>query len=229
MTTESMTREEKRMLFFDMQDNPQKYTDEQIVSLLADEDIKELANDMAMVKRVMIHQQSTSHADVDEAWKTFANANNAYLAKVPQRRVSSYYRLKIAASIVGVVLLSGIALAAIQGRWLGETDSSEYAERYESSTASGHSAPIAPADSIDNKNDSTATKPVIFEDAPLGTILSEMAAYYKMEVVYANNDVRQTRLFFHWNKQKTLQQNVEILNGFDRISITIDENVLRVE
>lgn len=224
-----MTREEKRMLFFDMQDNPQKYTDEQIVSLLADEDIKELANDMAMVKRVMIRQQSTSYVDVDDAWKAFAHVNNAYLAKDSQRRVRSYYRFKIAASIVGVVLLSGIALAAIQGRWLGGTESSKYAERTEPSTASEHIPSVVSTDSIGCKNDSIATQPVIFEDAPLGTILSEMAAFYNMEVVYANSDVRQTRLFFHWNKQKTLQQNIEILNGFDRISITIDKNVLRVE
>ena len=37
------------------------------------------------------------------------------------------------------------------------------------------------------------------------------------------------RLFFNWNKTKTLEQNLEILNAFDRIQIEYVEGILIVK
>ena len=36
-TMTNMSKDEKRMMFFDMQEHPEKYTDEQVEHLLADE------------------------------------------------------------------------------------------------------------------------------------------------------------------------------------------------
>ena len=35
------SKEEKRQMFFDMQEHPDRYTDEQVERLLADEDVKD--------------------------------------------------------------------------------------------------------------------------------------------------------------------------------------------
>lgn len=40
-TMTNMSKEEKRMMLFDMQEHPEKYTDEQVEHLLADEEVKE--------------------------------------------------------------------------------------------------------------------------------------------------------------------------------------------
>ena len=45
-----MSKEEKRMMFFDMQEHPDKYSDEQVEELLADEEVKEFFHDLAMAR-----------------------------------------------------------------------------------------------------------------------------------------------------------------------------------
>lgn len=47
------SKEEKRQMFFDMQEHPDRYTDEQVELLLADEDVKDFFHDMAMVRMAM--------------------------------------------------------------------------------------------------------------------------------------------------------------------------------
>ena len=44
------SKEEKRQMFFNMQEHPERYTDEQVERLLADEDVKDFFHDMAMVR-----------------------------------------------------------------------------------------------------------------------------------------------------------------------------------
>ena len=36
-----MNKDEKRLMLFDMQEHPEKYTDEQVADLLADAEVKE--------------------------------------------------------------------------------------------------------------------------------------------------------------------------------------------
>lgn len=47
------SKEEKRQMFLDMQEHPDRYTDEQVERLLADEDVKVFFHDMAMVRMAM--------------------------------------------------------------------------------------------------------------------------------------------------------------------------------
>ena len=52
------SKEEKRQMFFDMQEHPDRYTDEQVERLLADEDVKDFFHDMAMVRMAMKKRKS---------------------------------------------------------------------------------------------------------------------------------------------------------------------------
>lgn len=47
------SKEEKRQMFFDMQEHPDCYTDEQVERLLADKDVKDFFHDIAMVRMAM--------------------------------------------------------------------------------------------------------------------------------------------------------------------------------
>ena len=49
-TMTDMNKDEKRLMLFDMQEHPEKYTDEQVADLLADADMKEFLRDMAMAR-----------------------------------------------------------------------------------------------------------------------------------------------------------------------------------
>ncbi len=52
------SKEEKRQMFFDMQEHPDRYTDEQVKRLLADEDMKDFFHDMAMVRMAMARKET---------------------------------------------------------------------------------------------------------------------------------------------------------------------------
>ena len=70
----NMSKEEKRMMLFDMQEHPEKYTDEQVERLLDDEEVKEFFHELAMA-RMAGKKANPKDVDVDEAWKEFVQAH----------------------------------------------------------------------------------------------------------------------------------------------------------
>ena len=214
----NMNKDEKRLMLFDMQEHPDKYTDEQIEHLLADEEVKEFLRDLAMA-RMAGKKATPKKVDVDKAWKEFSNG-------------SYRNRMKIAASIVGIIFLSGVALAAVQNGWLNISTSDKVVDNkvmteqiVPSNTLANDSLKamtVEPTDSLD-------MKPVVFDNAELGTVLMQMADFYHVKVEYMNANTQHVRLFFNWNKTKTLEQNMELLNAFDRIQIEYADGTLIVK
>ena len=217
-TMTNMNNDEKRLMLFDMQEHPEKYTDEQMEHLLADEEVKDFLHDLAMA-RMAGKKATPKKVDVDKAWKEFSNG-------------SYRNRMKIAASIVGIIFLSGVALAAVQNGWLNFStldkvvDNKAMAEQIVPSNTLANDSlkamTVEPTDSLD-------MKPVVFDNAELGTILMQMADFYHVKVEYMNANTQHVRLFFNWNKTKTLEQNMELLNAFDRIQIEYADGTLIVK
>jgi len=214
----NMNKDEKRLMLFDMQEHPDKYTDEQIEHLLTDEEVKEFLRDLAMA-RMAGKKATPKMVDVDKAWKEFSNG-------------SYRNRMKIAASIVGIIFLSGVALAAVQNGWLNFSTSDKVVDN------KAMAEQIVPLNTLANDSlkamtveptDSLDMKPVVFDDAELGTVLMQMADFYHVKVEYMNANTQHVRLFFNWNKTKTLEQNMELLNAFDRIQIEYVEGILIVK
>ena len=214
----NMNKNEKRMMFFDMQEHPEKYTDEQMEHLLTDEEVKVFLRDLAMA-RMAGKKATPKKVDVDKAWKEFSNG-------------SYRNRMKIAASIVGIIFLSGVALAAVQNGWLNFSTSDKVVDN------KAMTEQIVPSNTLANDSlkaittepkDSLDMKPVVFDDADLGTVLMQMADFYHVKVEYMNVNTQHVRLFFNWNKTKTLEQNLELLNAFDRIQIEYADGTLIVK
>ena len=214
----NMNKDEKRIMLFDIQEHPETYTDEQIEHLLTDEEVKEFLRDLAMA-RMAGKKATPKKVDVDKAWKEFSNG-------------SYRNRMKIAASIVGIIFLSGVALAAVQNGWLNISTSDKVVDNkvmteqiVPSNTLANDSLKamtVEPTDSLD-------MKPVVFDNAELETILMQMADFYHVKVEYMNANTQHVRLFFNWNKTKTLEQNMELLNAFDRIQIEYADGTLIVK
>ena len=214
----NMNKDEKRLMLFDMQEHPEKYTDEQIERLLADEEVKDFLRDLAMA-RMAGKKATPKKVDVDKAWKEFANG-------------SYRNRMKIAASIVGIIFLSGVALAAVQNGWLNFSTLDKVVDN------KAMTEQIVPSNTLANDSfkamtveptDSLNMNPVVFDNAELGTILMQMADFYHVKVEYMNANTQHVRLFFNWNKTKTLEQNLELLNAFDRIQIEYADGTLMVK
>ncbi|MCR5077734.1 MAG: DUF4974 domain-containing protein [Prevotella sp.] len=224
-------RDEKRMLLLDMQEHPEKYTDRQVRELLADDDIRQFAHYLAMTKRAMMRDEPAG-IDVEAEWERFA------AVRLPHRRS----RMKVAASIVGIVFVSGLALAAtVQFGFLPFFGSRQPVPPQPSPVR------MTPADSLREVSrqrkatidsltrtliqhpDSMPVEPVTFEDASLQTVATAMAQYYHAELKVDNPGAARMRLFFKWDRQATLQQNIDLLNGFDRVNLTYTNNTLTIE
>ncbi len=211
--TKGMNKEEKRMMFFDMQEHPERYTDGQVEALLADEDIKELFHGMAMARMAM-RRANPKKVNAGEAWREFSAQYGIAAVKIPKPGS----RFKVAASIIGFIFLSGIALAAIRS---GAFRSSSPSNAPKTNTG------LAVPDKQDSaktkvtvKADTLNLKPVVFDNAELGDVVSQLAAFYHVKAEFQNEKARHVRIFFNWDKTKTLQRNIEILNAFDRIQIS---------
>ena len=228
----NMNKDEKRLMLFDMQEHPEKYTDEQMEHLLADEEVKEFLRNLAMA-RMAGKKATPKKVDVDKAWKEFAETHNKDLLTDKKEANSTYRnRMKIAASIVGIIFLSGVALAAVQNGWFKFSTSDKVVEEKAATEQTANSKQLA-NDSLKaittEPKDSLDMKPVVFDDAELGTVLMQMADFYHVKVEYMNANTQHVRLFFNWNKTKTLEQNMELLNAFDRIQIEYVEGILIVK
>ena len=229
-----LSKEEKRELLFKMQEHPENYSEQQFKELLEDEDIKILIKEMAYVKQAIKNSKNTC-ANIDEEWQKFSREHLEGIPKASRRKSETEKSAatqrkswtKIAASFIGIILISGVALAAVIGLNIINnpfaTKKAVVSEQKENITTNNVSEkPIEKTDSINQK-------PVTFNEAELQTILKEMGDFYNKEVVFKNKDVRRIRLYFVWNKQLSLEQNTELLNAFERINIIISENQIIVE
>ena len=227
----TMNKDEKRLMLFDMQEHPEKYTDEQVERLLADEEAQEFLRDLAMA-RMAGKKAAPKKVDVDKAWKEFSEKHNKAKSICNGANTPYRNRMQIAASIIGIIFLSGVALAAVHNGWFKFAASDKVADNKavaEQTDKSGLSADDSLKAVTAEPKDSFDIKPVVFDNAELETILTQMADFYHVKVKYDNAATQHVRLFFNWNKTKTLEQNLEILNAFDRIQIEYAEGELVVK
>ena len=224
--------EEKQRIFLNMLDHPEKYTTKEIETLLADEEISSFASNLAMTKRAMkLHEDED--IDVNTEWERFAIEHS-----IPQRRNWK----RIAASTIGIIFISGLALAAtVQLGILPFFGSKEKVETHSKTphlTATDSIKKVqaerkAVSDSLNrvllHKTDSIPTHPIVFEDTSLKTIVDAMATYYHVDVKVLNPVSTHIRLYFKWDKQCSLQQNIELLNAFDRVKVSYSDNTLTIE
>ena len=211
------TINEKRARLLDMQEHPDRYTEEAIENLLTDEDVRRFAHDMAAAKRAM-RKHEREEVDVDRAWKAFAMRHR-------HRRRS---RLKAAASTIGIILLSGVAFAAVL-QWGVFRNTGLEAPTADRPAAIRKSSVMATQDSTTTPKDSVAHRPVVFDNAELATVLGQMAAHYHVDIVFRHEQSRHIKLYFKWEREKSLAQQLELLNAFDRIKLTLDDHTVTVD
>lgn len=163
------------------------------------------------------HDEDIDTSDIiDEEWTKFE-------AEHFKQERHFHFSKKIAAMIIGVLTLSGIVYATI--RVAGNNAQSTQQPTAvvtcpQTSTISEQPIELA---------DSTVVLPVVFENAELGMILHEVAAFYQCEVVYKKEKTKRIRLFFTWDKKQSLDDVIETFNKFERFHIRQENQKLIVE
>ena len=192
-----------KKMFLDMQEHPEKYSDHQIEAMLNELD---------------------REPDVEAAWLKFSIGQYDRAENAQHHIHTSRRGLKIAASFIGILLASGIALAAfhfIQKSGPTSNSSCDGGEKAGALITNGN-------DSLPSRGDVEGA-PVIFENMPLDSMLMEMADYYHVGVEFTREEARQLRFHFAWKRSESLDRVLERLSNFEAVNLEKRDTVIIVE
>ena len=208
----------------EMLDHPERYSEQEILDIInQDDETRETYRQLVRAKRVSRHHHSAVHpADVDQAWQQF---EQRYMQQPKRERPW----LKMVATLAGILLVSGIAWAAVYAVRHYVTDKPKAATETVTPAAPTE-APVTTAEAATSDSISTvAMEPVIFDEVTLGQMLEEIAAYYGKEVAFKSDEARQLRFRFVWNKADGLDKVLEDLQHFESVDVEQKDNLLIVQ
>lgn len=199
----------------DFINHPESFSEADVEELLRDSETRKLYDSMVEAGAAFAHHDA--RPDVNDAWKRFSKVHTDV-------RSSQRWR-KTVAAVVALLIISGIALAAI---FWPSRPVSPLALR---NTYHTERQPIGKVVHRD-----TATAPVLkptvvrtFENIQLEQMLAQMAVSYGVQVKFRNNDARSLRIYYTWSSTMPLQKVLDELNRFKQFRVTLDGDTLIVE
>lgn len=230
----------------DIIDHQEKYSDEEIREILQDEECRKLYQTMVEVDSALLQQNlntqaSISHSpddalssnsslgnsspNIDEEWEKFSQKHQLQEASHP---ITSWR--KLAASIAGFVLISGIAFAAIHTYIKRSQEPTQVtADTHPEAIKSDSVKQVAGKDSLTHPKPEKPAIHKTFENVAFEQMLSEIASYYDLQVKFENNEDKTLRLYYEWNSHSSIENIVKELNQFENVNIELQQNELIVK
>lgn len=193
---------DKLEILLDMTEHPDRYTEEQMQELLADEDVHKHYQMMVWLRESTDGERSSSPLEEVLAEESVPSGRT-------RRRL-----WKIAAAFVGAVLMAGLLFAVVRPFM----NSSEEVEKLPPSREGGGRV-------LEGLQEGA----VVFQDAPLDSILTVVARHYGKVVQFRNEEVRTMRLIMTWQPTDSLASLIGRLNLFEGLQITLQADTLIVE
>ena len=210
-----MTNEEKLQRLLEMQDHPECYTEEEIRQQMADEECRQLYEQM-------VRGADAVFAEAEVADATNGSSDHPVLRTTFLLRRGKKYL--VAANIIGVLMLSGIAYAAIH-------IISNVGGNMKSPTQEARVSIQQPQRQNQATEEITDSIPQtrIFENVPLDEVASELALYYNKVVDIQNAQAHDLRLYYKWERKDELESIVSDLNHFDHVNLVLEDDKLIVK
>lgn len=230
----------------DIIDHQEKYSDEEIREILQDEECRKLYQTMMEVDSALLQQNlntqaSISHSpddalssnsslgnsspNIDEEWEKFSQKHQLQEVSHP---ITSWR--KLAASIAGFVLISGIAFAAIHTYIKRSQEPTQVtADTHPEVIKSDSAKQVTAKDSLTHPKPEKPAIHKIFENVAFEQMISEIASYYDLQVKFENNEDKTLRLYYEWNSHSSIEDIVKELNQFENVNIELQQNELIVK
>ncbi len=231
----------------DIIDHQEKYSDEEIREILQDEECRKLYQTMVEVDSALLQQNlntqaSISHSpddalssnsslgnsspNIDEEWEKFCQEHQ--LREEATHPITSWR--KLAASIAGFVLISGIAFAAIHTYIKRSQETTQVtADTHPEVIKSDSAKQVTAKDSLTHPKPEKPAIHKIFENVAFEQMISEIASYYDLQVKFENNEDKTLRLYYEWNSHSSIENIVKELNQFENVNIELQQNELIVK
>ena len=191
-----MTREDKQRMLL----HPERYTDEQLDK--------------------MLNETSIPVPDIEAEWQHFKAQQ--FPTPVGAGSVAGSVILKIAAAFIGLLMLSGIAYAAIHiasniesKPKVAITDRKPDVKKVKKT----YGLEAAP----------TQKAPVIYNNVELQQIMQYIADGYGVKVEFKNEAARTLRFYLQWEADDTLQEIIDKINHFEKVHLTLTNETITIE
>lgn len=217
----------------DIIDHQEKYSDEEIHEILQDEECRKLYQTMVEVDSAL--ENPSPIINVDEEWEKFSQkhqlqeeATQNAAQEAASHPITSWR--KLAASIAGFVLISGIAFAAIHTYIKRSQEPTQViADTHPEVVKSDSAKQVAAKDSLTHPKPEKPAIHKTFENVAFEQMISEIASYYDLQVKFENNEDKTLRLYYEWNSHSSIENIVKELNQFENVNIELQQNELIVK
>ena len=227
-----MTEEERIEWLLELQEHPEQLTDDQLKQILADDEMRQLVQQLGFAKRAFKHDELTNGREQNDAcinsveqegrrlsqlkndipevegqWEKFAASHANELDALDEgehkpRFLAFLAPHKIAASFIGVLLASGIAFAAIQV--VRNISTSKPQLPTTEQTTDIEPVTSRPVETV--KADTIPAEPCVFNNVPLDSMLTAIAAAHGVQVEFENDAARGLRFHFVWKREDSLDR-----------------------
>ncbi|MED9981588.1 MAG: DUF4974 domain-containing protein [Segatella copri] len=217
----------------DIIDHQEKYSDEEIREILQDEECRKLYQTMMEVDSAL--ENPSPIINVDEEWEKFSQehqlqeeATQNAAQEAASHPITSWR--KLAASIAGFVLISGIAFAAIHTYIKRSQEPTQVtADTHPEVIKSDSAKQVAAKDSLAHPKPEKPAIHKTFENVAFEQMISEIASYYDLQVKFENNEDKTLRLYYEWDSHLSIENIVKELNQFENVNIKLQQNELIVK
>lgn len=217
----------------DIIDHQEKYSDEEIREILQDEECRKLYQMMMEVDSAL--ENPSPIINVDEEWEKFSQehqlqeeATQNAAQEAASHPITSWR--KLAASIAGFVLISGIAFAAIHTYIKRSQEPTQVtADTHPEVIKSDSAKQVAAKDSLAHPKPEKPAIHKTFENVAFEQMISEIASYYDLQVKFENNEDKTLRLYYEWDSHLSIENIVKELNQFENVNIKLQQNELIVK
>ena len=195
-----MRPSDDKQLFFDMQEHPEKYSDEQLEAMMTELD---------------------KEPDAEVAWqKVLSNSSLKEENSLPLRKGRGWSSLRRVVAIITAFAFLGIISLAGYHSFFYKT-STVNRQRTTDTTAVKTERFY-----VDVQDGDTIFR---FENIRLDSILAVVSRHYERRVVFKDKAPAHLRLYLTCYTTQTLEEFVETLNMFDGINVTQEFYMLYVE
>lgn len=191
----------KTDLLFQMMEQPQAYTEQQWQEILSDEECRELYTLMAKTQSAFEAQKEIDDKTIDAEWKRLTVSTNR-----------KWFR--VAAMFIGVLLISGIAIAAIH---IIQSRSEQPKESVADTTSQ-----------LSTHNPQFEENSVRFSNTTLDSLLSVVSRHYHHAVCFHNDTLRQLRFTIGWDCSQPLSTFLNDVNEFEGLKLVDERDTIFV-
>lgn len=174
---------------------------------------------------VLFGSFKTDAYDYDEKYldEKFESSEEQNIVQLHSSRKTLSPIRKIAASIAFFLLLSGLSYAVVRTSFFTRSWNEPIEEVTTEQTPKTASSPVKAE--IKTVGDSI----VLFKDVRLDSIMIQMDLHYKVESRFADEETKAIRMLLTWDKRKSLDEVLYLLNGFDRLNVRRESDILIIE